>query len=394
MRLLFCLMLLLLPLTATAASLTGDTVWRGSKVIKEAVRVEPGATLRIEPGSRIEFQGVGLEIAGRLLAREAILTGGDWPGVTLKGVGSDTLLVDGEISGAQTGLTVGGGAPRIEGVTFRDNRVGLELRQKSDATVSGCLFRANQRVGLFVKDGSTAGVVDNRFENNGKYGAYLYRSMPRRFTGNMFNGNPTGIMISHYGTDPELVENCLTGNGTAIMVDKAARPVLRRNDLRDNEIGLHCQRRADAAVTGNRISANRTGVLISLSSYPELHGNDLSENGTAIRLDHQSLAWERELGAATRDEEAGKGAFGAKPRQEIGEVERRTRREDATIDARQNWWGERGTSELAAIGAAGNPSFIDDGRDQALFEDGGRQWPLDRVNFSPWTDVPPAWEKE
>ncbi|PLX80695.1 MAG: hypothetical protein C0616_07320 [Desulfuromonas sp.] len=393
-KFLVTILICMIPASAFSLSLTGETVWQGEKTIREQVRVEAGATLRIQPDSRIVFDGVGLEVAGRLVVRDAVLTGDQWTGITLKGVGIDTMVVGGEISGARTGLTVGGGSPRIEGVTFRNNRIGLELRQKSDATVSGSLFRDNLRVGLFLKDGSTAGVVDNRFERNGKFGVYIYRSTPRRFVGNIFNDNPTGLMISHFGSDPELVENCLTGNEVAVLVDKAARPTLRRNDIRDNKVGLKIHRRSDAVVEQNRVSSNDIGVSIAFSSYPVLHGNDLSGNKAAVYLEHQSRQWEEQLGSATRELEAGKSVFGSQPRQSVSESERKPHQLDGSIDATDNWWGETALDELTRKGADGNLSFIDDGRDRPVFEDGDGSWPLDKVRYAPWRTSPIDWLKE
>ncbi|PNU20542.1 hypothetical protein C2E25_06605 [Geothermobacter hydrogeniphilus] len=375
---------LLWPTLLSAMTLDGETRWQGAMTIREPVRVASGATLRIEPGARITFAGGGLTVSGRLIARQCELSGKNWSGIVLKGVGADTLLADCRISGAATGVLVESGEPRLEGLTLEGNRIGIELRRKSAATVTGCLLRDNSRVGLFVKDGTTAAVVNNRFEKNGRFGAYLYKAQPRRFTGNVFTGNPTGLMVSHYGSNPRLVENSLTGNGTAVLVDRAARPVLRRNDIRDNEIGVRCYRRSDPLLEKNRISGNRTGVSIAYSSYPRLRGNDLSGNGTALFLEYQSAQWEREKGAAAREQEVSRSAFGGRPRQEVGEAERRPRKLDGTIDARGNWWGDAATAELGRIGDDGNPSFIDDGRDRPNFEEGGRNWPLDRVRFAPW----------
>jgi len=374
----------LLPASLPAMTLTGETLWQGEMVLREAVRVEAGATLRIAPQSKIVFESGGLTVAGRLIARECEMSGRNWAGIVLKGVSAETLVADCTVRGAATGILIESGAPRLEGLTLEQNRIGIELRQKSDATVSGCLFRANSRVGLFVKDGATAAVVNNQFEKNGKFGAYLYRSTPRKFSGNVFNANPTGLMISHFGSNPKLLENCLSGNGTAVLVDRAARPVLERNDIRDNEIGVRCYRRSDPLLKKNRISANRTGVSIAYSSYPQLRGNDLSNNGVALFLEYQSAQWEREKGAAAREDEVAHSAFGAQPRQTVSEADRRPQKLDGTIDARENWWGEAQTVELKGLSAGGNPSFIDDGRDRPTFSESGKDWPLDRVRFAPW----------
>lgn len=390
MRILLLLCFCLWPALLPAMTLTGETRWQGEMVIRESVRVEAGAILRVEPGTHVVFETGGLTVVGRLIARECELSGSNWSGVELKGVGVDTLLVDCRISGAATGVLVESGEPRLEGLTLEQNRIGVELRQKSAGTVSGCLFRSNSRVGLFVKDGSTAAVVNNRFEKNGKFGAYLYKSAPRKFTGNVFNANPTGLMISHFGSDPELVENCLTDNQTAVLIDRAAKPHLLRNDIRNNKTGVRCYRRSDPLLEQNRISNNKTGVSVAYSSYPRLIGNDLSDNGTALYLEYQSARWEQEKGAAARSAEVAHGAFGNQPRQNVSEADRRPGQLDGTIDARNNWWGRRQSRELNRVGAEGNPSFIDDGRDRPDFEEGGKSWPLDKVRFSPWLDDSPS----
>jgi hypothetical protein len=57
------------------------------------------------------------------------------------------------------------------------------------------------------------------------------------------------------------------------------------------------------------------------------------------------------------------------------------------VNPRGNWWGDAGTAELNKIGLVGNPSFIHDGRDQATFVDAGEEFLLDKVTYSPWSDV-------
>ena len=47
-----------------------------------------------------------------------------------------------------------------------------------------------------------------------------------------------------------------------------------------------------------------------------------------------------------------------------------------------------GTAELNRVGAAGNPGFIADGRDTPTFEEQGQSYPLDLVDFAPWSKTP------
>lgn len=382
-------LLLLLPFPASALTLAADTRWEGKVACPDTVRVEPGATLTIAPGSTVTFAAGRLEVAGRLVATGVRFSGKGWEGIILKGCDAATVLRDCTIEGAATGVFAGGGAPRLEGLTLTGNEVGVELKQKTAATVNGCLFRGNTKVGLFVKDDATPSVTGNRFEGNGKYGAYIYRAQPAAFSGNVFTGQATALMISHFGSDPKIAGNRFERNEMGILVDRAARPQLVGNLVAGNGTGVKLYRRSDALVEGNRLEQNKVAIAVAYSSYPRIRGNDFAGNGTALLLEFQSSTWERERGSDAREAEvAGRGAFGQTSRIEVTEEDRRPRQLSATVEARDNWWGEAGTAELTRIGAQGNPSFIRDGRDEPTFVDGGKSYPLDRVMFAPWSDRP------
>lgn len=389
MKRLLTLLLLLLPTAGWGLTLNADTRWQGVLSFSDSVRVEPGVTLTIAPGSRVSFSAGRLEVAGRLLARDVRFTGKGWEGIVLKGCGSDTQLSNSMIEGARTGLFVVGGAPRLEALTLSGNEVGMELRQKSAAAVRGCTFSGNGKVGLFIKDDAAPSVTANRFEGNGKFGAYIYRALPAKFAGNTFGGQPTALMISHFGSDPRIEANRFERNETAISVDRAARPVLTGNLLRDNGTGIRLYRRSDPLVEGNRLERNRLAVSVAYSSYPTVRGNDFIDNGKALLLEFQSSTWEKERGSAAREAEtAARGAFGQAPRTEVSEEQRRPQQLKGVVDAAGNWWGGPATAELVRIGAAGNPSFIDDGRDTPTFVDQGHSYPLDKAVFAPWSERP------
>lgn len=391
MRIAGCALFLLLGAgTAHALTIAHDTRWSGTLHFAEQVLVPAGVTLEIAPGTQVRFSAGGLEVAGRLLAEEAVFTGDGWSGLSLKGCDARTRLRGVTVRGAATGLLVQGGTPAIEGALFEGNEVGVELRGKTAATLNDSLFRGNRKVGLFVKDDSVAQVTGCRFEKQGKYGAYIYRANPARFAGNRFGNNPTGLMIAYFGSDPLIEGNDFIDNRTAVEVDRAARPVLRGNRLQRNEVGIFLQRRADPHITGNLLRDNQVAVKLAFSSYPRIDGNDFTGNALALKLEFQSSAWEREQGAAARaGEVAAAGAFGGgQGAKTVTESERRPELLDGTVDARNNWWGEAGNLELARLGEAGNPSFIHDGRDQPTFIEKGKPYPLDTVNFAPWSGTP------
>ena len=92
MRLLLCMLILLLPVSSLAQVLTGRTVWTGSVKVTETIRVERGATLIIEPDTRVSFIAGNLEVAGRLQADGAQFSGTNWMGIVLKGCDESTYL--------------------------------------------------------------------------------------------------------------------------------------------------------------------------------------------------------------------------------------------------------------------------------------------------------------
>ena len=389
MRRALVLLILLLPLPAWSLTLSSDTLWDGELSFSETVRVEPGVLLTVAPGTVVTFSGGRLEVAGRLVARGVRFTGQNWEGIVLKGCDVATVLADCTVEGARTGIFVGGGAPKLERLRLEKNDVGMEIKQKSAAAVMDCRFSANSRVGLFIKDEAAPLVTGNLFAGNGKFGVYIYRALPRMLSGNVFTGNPTGLMISHYGSDPRIEGNRFEKNGVGIYVDRAARPHLQGNLLRGNETGLRLYRRSDPRVEGNNLTDNGVAISVAYSSYPVIFGNDFTGNGSALALEFQSSAWEAEKGSVARQEEvANAGAFGRGARNEVTEDERRPRILDGTVDARGNWWGLKETAELEKTGARGNPASIADGLDTPTFNEGGKTYPLDTVRFAPWSKVP------
>lgn len=389
--------LLLFAAPVLALTLSRDTTWQGERELREEVRVEAGATLTILPGSKITFTGGHLEVAGRLVADNVDFRGSGWGGILLKGCDSRTIIRNCRVEGAKTGLFVGGGAPRLEGTTLQRNEVGIELKQQSAATISNCRISENRKVGLFIKDESTPDVSGCTIARNGKYGAYIYRAKPARLTANTFTENDTALMISNAGSDPVIQGNLFEKNKTAILVDRAARPVLTENTLRDNQTGVRLYRRADAEISGNRFEKNSDALSIAYSSYPRINHNDFVGNQRALFLEFQSSTWEKSNGSTVREgEAASRGAFGQSNGHAVdAEARRRPDAElNGTIDARHNWWGEEGSRELLRIGNNGNPSFLHDGRDAPTFVDGGKEWPLDQVTFTPWQSAPNLRAKE
>jgi nitrous oxidase accessory protein NosD len=389
MRILLSIFLLfIIPSGVVARVIDGLERWQGEIRVTEPLRVEKEGQLLIAPGTRVLVEAE-IEIAGGLQATDVEFSGQNWPGLILKGTSSQTWLKNCRVAGAQTGITVIGGEPQLTGMLFENNRIGLELRQKSNARIENSTFRKNSRVGLFIKDDVTSVVRGNRFEQQGKFGAYVYRALPQQFTENLFVDNPTGLMISHFGSDLQVKNNDFRNNKTGIKVDRTARPQIVGNRIEKNQTGIELYRRSDPLVELNLLKANRRAIHISFSSYPRIRHNDFIGNRRALILELQSSKWEEQKGAGARKEQIStQGAFGGQKKNQVSEEQRGARGLDGTVDARENWWGEQETAQLRSLGPEANLNWIDDGRDQPLFEEAGRSYPLDLVRWAPFSSRP------
>ena len=386
---LLTIFLLLLAMPATALVIDRDSTWRGDLSFDEDVRVLQGVNLAIEPGTKVIFAKGGLDVIGTLTANGAEFSGEKWDGILLKGNDSRTVLSDCLIKGAKTGVTVKGGAPVLDKLALVNNKVGIEIRGRAEGRLSNSTFQANEKVGLFVKEESTTSIHDCLFRENGRYGAYLYRAQPKTFRSNGFYDNDVALMIAYHGSNPVVADNFFENNAVAVQVDRAARPTLKNNRLHDNRTGLYAYRRSDPIVSGNSFRGNDVAVLVAYSSYPLIEGNDFVGNNMALKLEFQSSQWEQKRGKAVRaSETATRTAFSGQGMRTVTEEDRKATDLQGLVEARHNWWGKSGTAELQKIGGDGNPSFIHDGRDQALFVDDGEEFPLDKVSFAPWSEAP------
>ena len=389
--LIICL-LFFMPADAVSRVIVGMEHWEGDVRISELVRVEKGGRLTIAPGTQVVAEA-GIEIAGELQATDVSFSGLDWPGLILKGASAQTWLKNCQIKGALTGITVIGGEPQLSGLLLENNRVGVELRQKSHALVEKSIFRNNSRVGLFIKDEVTSVVIGNRFERQGKFGAYIYRALPQAFTENLFLDNPTGLMISHFGSDPLVKNNQFRNNDVAIKVDRTARPKIVANQIENNQTGIELYRRSDPRIELNLLKGNARAIHISFSSYPRIQHNDFLANKRALVLEFQSSKWEEQKGAGAREQQiSSQGAFGGQTQNQVTEEQRGAQGLDGTVDARENWWGVQETAELGKLDWQANLSWIDDGQDQPVFEEAGKIYPLDLVRWTPYSHQPHTFE--
>lgn len=161
----FALALLAAPAAAESivTAVEQDTTWTaagGPYVLQGEVDVAPGATLTIEPGTRVEaLAGSSLSVRGVLLARgtrsdritfTSQSGARDWHGVRFIGTATmqtpDTRseIRSAVLSDASTAVTSTYDSPRLSDVTFRANAAAVRLvMPASDTAISDSRFLRN-----------------------------------------------------------------------------------------------------------------------------------------------------------------------------------------------------------------------------------------------------------
>ena len=181
------------------------------------------------------------------------------------------------------------------------------------------------------------------------------------------------------------------GNGISLYSQRAMSVEITSNEMLDNDAGLRIQSVQGVVIAENIVTANSTGVLLS-NSVPSLFagnvitnntnrglyvgnenaelsevflvdGNDLSGNGTAIELHNYANV------VVTGNDLSGSSQYG---------IANYTSNE---IDARNNYWGESETDEMALGGNPKGLGFIYDGRDDGSYGS---------VNYAGWLLVSPV----
>ena len=207
--------------------------------------------------------------------------------------------------------------------------------------------------GIFIPSTENGPVTNVLIESNRieGYGTGIYfRS----------NGSPIGV---------DIAGNELLSNSTGLAVRNLQGLSIRQglsitsNVITGNYQGLQLQNSVPSSLVDNVIAGNsQVGLYIShdnaeLSEAFLVDGNDLSGNGTAIELHNYANV------VVTGNDLSGSSQYG---------IANYTSNE---IDARNNYWGESETDEMALGGNPKGLGFIYDGRDEGSYG---------AVNYAGW----------
>jgi parallel beta-helix repeat protein len=233
-------------------TISKDTTWSGTVLVKGDVYVEPGVTLTITPGTIIKFKRIDetsdqnlfdidspyypqaeLIIRGRLIAKgtakkKIIFTSAevdarpaDWGAVNFLG-SNDNIIEHAKFSFAYNGVHAHGSSARIAHSEFVKNGVGISF--KSEVEIPG--------VEWFGKR-SNLTVTDNFFARN--KGGIGFRSSDAVISHNEIIDNKFFGIFPKEDVKAEIRKNEITGNKKGVYLYQARGFKLNNNNIYDNK---------------------------------------------------------------------------------------------------------------------------------------------------------------
>jgi parallel beta-helix repeat protein len=234
-----------------------DIVWYAGAspyIITKPVTILNKASLTIEPGCKIESQGPGLIVKGRLTARgnpedyiqfssiDKDSNAPGWQGILFDNTSdSESVLSYCKIKGAHTALTMVSSSPEI----------------------SHCIFTENNTA-IYIKEFSCPGIYENRIIQNLETGIYSNRSEPVIEKNTITENKNHGIIIAS-GSPVIQNNNIYKNTGFDLLVESSGSSVL---SVQNNWWGTK-----DVIVLSDRIKGSVSYASIMDGPWP--HGKPM-----------------------------------------------------------------------------------------------------------------------
>ncbi|MDB9537237.1 DUF1565 domain-containing protein [Dolichospermum planctonicum CS-1226] len=256
------------PATATIIyvnSATGqDTAGAGTaaapyKTITFALsKAQPGTVVQVAPGTYSKDTGEKFP----LILNSGVTLQGD---ETNKGQG---ILISG--GGVYTSRTwakqditlLANDNTIITGLTFTNpNSRGTAVWvESSNPVIKNSTFTNSNRDGIYLTGNANPQIESNIFLKNGGQGISVTKSAQGSIRGNLFQNTGFGVAIGGSST-PLLEANNITQNKSGLYISETAKPILRKNAIRNN---------------------TQDGIVATINAAPDL-GTSSSPGGNLIR---------------------------------------------------------------------------------------------------------------
>lgn len=280
-------------LTATYVNttLSEDTHWRGTVVVKGSLVVAPQATLRIEPGTVIRFMAANgslqlpvLVVRGRIqsigtvdrpilfTSGHAIANKGNWGGVLLLSSEKRNLFEHCRIEGAETGLEARFSTVTAKALSVAQSTTGCLLRDTIATLVSPRISTCD--TGIEVHD-SEVDLRDAAFAAN-RRGLLMFRSSVVM----------SSVVVTGSSQQALLSEDCrikfnsceISGNALGAQITGGEGQIFLTRFERNRDTALHLSK-ARLKISRCQISDNLRDGLKLEDDRATVWGNALSDNG-------------------------------------------------------------------------------------------------------------------
>ena len=280
---------------------------------------EDGDTIELAPGTYTEAVTIDkdLTLVGSGPAEEIVISVDEGPVMVIEG--ADVAMSGITFTGpASDGVRLVGGTAILEDLVFRnvgepftqapcpvpcwslyvdagasvvvsDNEFidggQISINNGSTAEIVGNSLSGGPHIALFEVGPGTV-VRNNTITDSKSRGIGTYEPTDVVISGNTITNVPEyGITVgwgSSPGVNPQIVANTISGSGNGIDVAHSAEPLIERNVIFDNGVGI-ILRGSDAFIGGNDLGGNGQGIVL-MGGAPEVDQNTVTDGAVGLAI--------------------------------------------------------------------------------------------------------------
>lgn len=400
----------------------GEKNFSGNVELKGEYLIKAGAKVNLQSNTVVVFIGK-VKFSG-VAGRKVIIKG--LPNSVIRFVQSEVEIRNAVISGLES-IEFIESKVNIEGVQFKNNKVGIKVTRNSNAQFKSTILNNNE-IGLAVELKSSCMVEDSKFEknlagvvlgqqgvceirksnfNSNKTGIFvnrdgllslsgsklneneravdIYQNIGSSITGNIFSKNQTAIFGEVF-TQVNIEKNDFIENNTAVDFLQVVTGKIRNNIFKNNKTAILLEKKSSPDIRNNSFEENDVGVLCNFSSYPTITKNNFLKNKLHIKLgEFQSADFENRTGSRAIQL---KEVVEKQSRRSAQFNEKQKAIYSGEVFAKNNYWDENTIKEFKT---KENISTIYDGFDlkEVTYEGyGNEKYAIDIVNYKPYLTTP------
>lgn len=283
--------------TNVGGTINLDTIWDtiGSPyIITGDIIVGPSASLTIEPGVQVRFDGdFNIFVDGTLAAigtegnrititsNSATPLAGDWGEIQINSTGKAEIRFS-DISYGYIGIDIWSSNNFITNNNINNNEVwGISVSYGNDNLISDNIINSNDMIGLRVDSGSNNQIFNNEINLDHWYGIQLSSASNNFIIGNKVTKTQFwGIHLTSSSYN-NISNNEISDGSDAIYLKTASNNnLIEDNNIVDSTNGIYLESSSNNNLTGNQvISSLNNGIYIVDSVNNNITENTISNTG-------------------------------------------------------------------------------------------------------------------